>query len=199
MTDKKEKHQKKMYKHKKSVDGKIAAAKEERGVSILITGNGKGKTSSALGMALRSIGYGHKVGIIQFIKGAQNSGEADFFKTCPHVELVQMGTGFTWNTQDFDADKEAAERTWLPAKRMLQDESFDLVILDELTYMLSYKYLDKEPVLEAIKNHPREQSVVVTGRGGGSELREIMDTVSDIKDEKHAFRAGIKARKGVDY
>ena len=153
-------------------------------------------------MVFRALGYGQSVGVVQFIKGAQESGEVNFFKAHSdkdnNNEIFQMGTGFTWNTQDKAADIAASERTWKVADRMLKDESFDLVVLDELTYMLGYKYLDKDMVINAIKNRPYEQSVVVTGRGGGRALREIMDTVSEIKDVKHAYRAGIKARKGVD-
>ena len=221
-------HKEKMQKQKKKVDASIAAAKIERGIALLMTGPGKGKTSSAFGMVFRALGYGQTVGVVQFIKGAQESGEVNFFKAhclrekeheCSEKayqssekahnssekahkksasEIYQMGTGFTWNTQDKAADIAASERTWEVADRMLKDESFDLVILDELTYMLGYKYLDKEMVINAIKNRPYEQSVVVTGRGGGGALREAMDTVSEIKDVKHAYRAGIKARKGVD-
>lgn len=193
-------HQKKMQKQKEKIDANIAAANEERGVAILLTGDGKGKSSSAFGMVIRALGYSKKVGVVQFIKGAQQCGEGDFLKRmCPEVAFHQMGTGFTWNTQDKTADIEAAEKTWAIAEPMLADASYDLVILDELTYMLGYKYLDKEMVLNALKNRPIEQSVVVTGRGGGRELREIMDTVSEVKDIKHAYRAGIKAREGVDF
>lgn len=193
-------HKEKMQKQKEKVDAHIAAATTERGVAILMTGNGKGKTSSAFGMVFRALGYGQKVGIVQFIKGAQDCGEADFLRaSCPQVELYQMGTGFTWNTQDKVADITAAETTWVVAAAMLQDPSYDLVILDELTYMLGYKYLPRDKVITAIDNRPPEQSVVVTGRGGGRELRAIMDTVSEVKDIKHAYKSGIKARKGVDY
>ena len=195
-------HKEKMQKQKEKVDASIAAANIERGVAVLLTGPGKGKTSSAFGMVFRALGYGQSVGVVQFIKGAQESGEVNFFKAHSdknnNNEIFQMGTGFTWNTQDKAADIAASERTWEVADRMLKDESFDLVVLDELTYMLGYKYLDKEMVVNAINNRPYEQSVVVTGRGGGRALREIMDTVSEIKDVKHAYRAGIKARKGVD-
>jgi len=153
----------------------------ERGVAILMTGNGKGKTSSAFGMVFRALGYGQKVGIVQFIKGAQESGEVNFINDhCPNAEIYQMGTGFTWNTQDKAADIAASERTWAVAEKMLGDEAYDLVVLDELTYMIGYKYLDRDKIVTAIKNRPREQSVVVTGRGGGRELREAMDTVSDV-------------------
>ena len=110
-----------------------------------------------------------------------------------------MGTGFTWNTQDRTSDIEAAERTWAVAEKMLQDESLNLVVLDELTYMLAYSYLNEDKVLNALKNRPYEQSVVVTGRGGGAALKELADTVSEVKEIKHAYNAGIKARQGVDY
>jgi len=199
-SDKNESHKKKMQKQKEKVDAHIAQANTERGVMILLTGNGKGKSSSAFGMVLRAMGYGHKVGVVQFIKGQQLSGEEIFLKEkLPEVEFYQMGTGFTWNTQDRTSDIEAAERTWAVAEKMLQDESLNLVVLDELTYMLAYSYLDEEKVLNALKNRPYEQSVVVTGRGGGSALKELADTVSEVKDIKHAYNAGIKARQGVDY
>lgn len=182
------------------MDAAIAAADEERGVAILITGNGKGKSSSGFGMVLRSLGYDHKVGVVQFIKGAQLSGEELYLKNkLPEVDFYQMGTGFTWNTQDRTADIAAAEETWAVAEKMLKDDSYNLVLLDELTYMIGYKYLDEEKVLDAIKNRPREMSVVVTGRGGGSALQDVVDTVSEIKDVKHAYKAGVKARQGVDY
>lgn len=193
-------HKQKMQKHKAKVDAHIAAANTERGVSILLTGNGKGKTSSAFGMVFRALGYGQKVGVVQFIKGAQKCGEADYLRSaCPQVKLYQMGTGFTWNTQDKAGDIEAAKTTWSVASSMLGDASYDLVILDELTYMLGYQYLPSELIISAIENRPTEQSVVVTGRGGGRNLRAIMDTVSEVKDIKHAYQSGIKARKGVDY
>lgn len=201
MTDKKaEKHKASMQKQKENVDKSIAEASEEKGVVILLTGNGKGKSSSAFGMAVRCLGYGYDLGIVQFIKGEQLSGEEIFIRDKhPEVYFYQMGTGFTWDTQDRTADIKAAEETWLHAEKLLKDESKHLVILDELTYMLAYKYLDEEKVLEAICNRPKEQSVVVTGRGGGSALRDIADTVSEINEVKHAFKAGIMARKGVDY
>ena len=192
-------HKEKMQKQKERVDAQIAKNSIERGVAILMTGNGKGKTSSAFGMVFRALGYDQKVGIVQFIKGAQDSGETNFLKQhCPKVTLYRMGTGFTWNTQDKAADIRASEKTWLVAESMLQDPSYDLVVLDELTYMLGYKYLQQDIVINAIKNRPTEQSVVVTGRGGGRELRNVMDTVSDVKNIKHAYKAGVKARKGVD-
>ena len=195
-----ESHKRKMQNQKEKVDAKIAASDEERGVMIVLTGDGKGKSSSAFGMVMRAMGYGYKVGVVQFIKGEQLSGEELYVREkCPEIEFYQMGTGFTWNTQDRSGDIAAAERTWAVVEPMLKDESVHLVILDELTYMLSYKYLDEEMVLKALANRPKNQSVVVTGRGGGSAIRELADTVSEIKDVKHAYHDGVKARRGVDF
>ena len=195
-----EKHKKSMQKQKEKIDAHIEAASIERGVSILLTGNGKGKSSSAFGMVMRALGYGHKVAVVQFIKGQQLSGEELYIKNqYPGMYFYQMGTGFTWDTQDRTADITAAEITWKKVVPLLQDPTYDLVVLDELTYMLAYKYLNEEMILTALKNRPENQSVVVTGRGGGSALQDIMDTVSEIKDIKHAYNVGIKARKGVDY
>ena len=203
MTDKEQKqrlHKKKMEKLKSSVDSSIAAADAERGVSILLTGNGKGKSSSAFGMVIRTLGYSLRAGVVQFIKGEQLSGEELYIRDrCPEVTFYQMGTGFTWDTQDRSGDISAAVRTWKEAAKMLGDPSYNLVVLDELTYMLSFKYLDEGEVIKALTDRPKEQSVIVTGRGGGSALIDWADTVSDIKDVKHAYNSGIKARKGVDY
>lgn len=197
MTDK---HKNKMQKLKEKVDAGIAAADQERGVMIVLTGDGKGKSSSAFGMVMRALGYHYKVGVVQFIKGEQLSGEELYLRDqCPDVDFYQMGTGFTWNTQDRQGDIEAAQTTWAVAKKMLADDSYHLVVLDELTYMLSFDYLDESDVLTTLKNRPANQSVVVTGRGGGSALQEIADTVSEIREIKHAYRAGIKARRGVDF
>ena len=197
---KNQKHKAAMEKQKENVDARIEEASTERGVAILLTGNGKGKSSSSFGMVMRALGYGHKVGVVQFIKGQQLSGEELYVKEhCPQVDFYQMGTGFTWNTQDRSGDIAAAEKTWAVAEPMLKDPSYDLVVLDELTYMIAYKYLDEDRIIDAIKNRPVEQSVVVSGRGGGAKLQEVMDTVSEVKEIKHAFKAGIKARKGVDY
>lgn len=194
------KHKASMEKQKANVDHSIAEATIEKGVLILLTGDGKGKSSSAFGMALRSLGYDYKIGIIQFIKGVQLSGEEIFIRDKhPEVYFHQMGTGFTWDTQDRTADIAAAEETWAHAQKLLSDDSYHLVVLDELTYMFAYKYLDEKMVLDALANRPKEQSVIVTGRGGGKAIREIADTVSEVHDVKHAFRAGIKAREGVDF
>ena len=197
---KQQSHQKKMEKLKDNVDATIAAASTERGVGILLTGNGKGKSSSAFGMVMRALGYGYKVGVVQFIKGQQLSGEELYVRdNCPQVTFHQMGTGFTWDTQDRSGDIAAAKTSWTIAEKMLADDSYHLVVLDELTYMLSFKYLDQESVLNALQNRPENQSIVVTGRGGGSALSDWADTVSEIKDVKHAYNSGVMARKGVDF
>ena len=204
MTDKQAKddqrHKKKMEKQKENIDATIASAVKEQGVVILLTGDGKGKTSSAFGMVLRALGYGFRVGVVQFIKGEQLSGEELYLKNqLPEVDFYQMGTGFTWDTQDRSGDIAAAEKTWAVVEPMLKDERYHLVILDEITYMLSFKYLDEDRIINAIKARPKNQSVVLTGRGGGSAIRDIADTVSEVKDIKHAYHHGIKARKGVDF
>ena len=204
MTDKQAKddqrHKKKMEIQKENIDATIASVVKEQGVVILLTGDGKGKTSSAFGMVLRALGYGFRVGVVQFIKGEQLSGEELYLKNqLPEVDFYQMGTGFTWDTQDRSGDIAAAEKTWAVVEPMLKDERYHLVILDEITYMLSFKYLDEDRVINAIKARPTNQSVVLTGRGGGSAIRDIADTVSEVKDIKHAYHSGIKARKGVDF
>ncbi|MFT4614338.1 MAG: cob(I)alamin adenosyltransferase [Bacteroidia bacterium] len=199
-TRKNDKHKAAMEKQKSRVDANIEAAATERGVAILLTGNGKGKSSSAFGMVMRALGYGHKVGVIQFIKGEQLSGEEIYLREhCPHVDFYQMGTGFTWDTQDRSGDIVAANATWLEALKMLADDSYNLVVLDELTYMIAFNYLPEAEIIDALSQRPTAQSIVVTGRGGGSALQAIMDTVSEVKEVKHAFNVGIMARKGVDY
>ena len=198
--DKDAKHKASMEKQKSNVDASIAAADKEQSIVLLLTGNGKGKTSSAFGMVMRAMGYGQRVGIVQFIKGEQLSGEELFaHEHLPDSDFYQMGTGFTWDTQNRQGDIAAAERTWAEAVRMLQDPAYDLVVLDEITYMLSFDYLDEALVIKTVEARPEHQSVVLTGRGGGSGLQTLADTVSEVKEVKHAFRAGIKARKGVDY
>jgi len=137
---------------------------------------------------------------VQLIKGEQQTGEElNLRAKAPEVEVCSMDTGFTWETQDRDRDMAAAAKTWREAERMLRDPGLYLVVLDELTYMLGYQYLDEEQALQAIAGRPPEQSVIITGRGGGERLRQLADTVSEVKEIKHAFKAGLKARKGVEY
>ena len=194
------KFNKAMARQKQAVDQAIARAPTERGILLLLTGDGKGKSSSGFGMVLRALGWGQKVGVVQFIKGVQKSGEELLLPArFPEVAFHQMATGFTWDTQDHTADAAAAQRTWTYAEAMLRDPTFDLVLLDELTYMLGFNYLDERCVLDTLRTRPPTQSVVITGRGGGSALRELADTVSEVKNIKHVFESGIKARRGVDY
>jgi len=199
-SDNQEKHKKKMQQLKKNVETSIKNANISRGVGILLTGNGKGKTSSAFGMAIRALGYEYQVAIVQFIKGKRLSGEETFIrKNFPDLTFYQMNTGFTWDTQDKEMDKLAARRTWGIAKKILRQKKYHLVILDELTYMLSFKYLSETEVINSLQNRPENQSVVVTGRGGGKALKDWADTVSEVKEIKHAFNSRIMAREGVDY
>lgn len=197
--DKAEKHKIKMQKHKESIDKKVAQATEERGVVIVLTGTGKGKSSSGFGTVIRALGHGYKVGIVQFIKGTWECGERNFLESQPNVEYHVMGTGFTWETQDADRDQEAAAQAWEKAKKLLQDESLHLVLLDELSYAIGYKWLTAEEVIDALKQRPKMQTVIITGRGATRELKDYADTVSEIKAEKHAFQAGVKAQKGIEW
>jgi cob(I)alamin adenosyltransferase len=195
-----DKFNKAMARQKSQVDAAITRADQEQSVFVFLTGDGKGKTTSGFGMVFRALGYGQKVAAVQFIKGTQASGEEMLLRNhYPEVPLVQMATGFTWDTQNHAADKVAAERTWLEAERLLQSPDLDLLLLDELTYMLAYKFLDETRVIDALRNRSSRLSLVVTGRGGGTTLRELADTVSEVKNIKHAYASGIKARQGVDY
>ena len=181
------------------MDEKIAAADLDTGVLLVLTGNGKGKSSSAFGMVARALGHGLKVGVVQFIKGRTDTGEEAFFSQQANVTWHVMGEGFTWDTQNREADTRAAETGWAAAQAMLQDPSFDLVVLDELTYTLTYKYLDTQMVVRDLLARPDMQHVVVTGRGASDALLEIADTITDLQPTKHAFSAGIKAQKGVEW
>ena len=188
-----------MQRKKEYIDGNIAAATIDKGLLLVLTGNGKGKSSSAFGMLARSVGHGLRCGVVQFIKGQWECGEQMLFGEHPLVEFHVMNTGFTWDTQDREGDIAAAEKTWENAARLLQDETTDVVILDELTYMLTYGYLDKDAVLNALEGRPANQHVIVTGRSAAKELIEIADTVTELGDTKHAFYSGVKVQKGIDY
>ncbi|GLQ29943.1 cob(I)yrinic acid a,c-diamide adenosyltransferase [Litoribrevibacter albus] len=194
-----EKHQTRMASKKAVVDARIAKATEERGVLILMRGNGKGKSSSALGTMARSAGHGMKCAVIQFIKGRRETGEYKFFKDHPLVDWHVMGHGFTWETQDKTQDIEAAKKAWALAEELLQDESYDMLVFDELSYMFKYKYLEVEPAVKALQNRPKHQNVIITGRTMATGLQEIADTISTIQDDKHAFRLGVKAQAGIEF
>ena len=199
MTTEQDKHQQKMKKRKEVLDAKIAKATEERGVLILMKGNGKGKSSSAFGTMARALGHQQKAGVIQFIKGRKHTGEFLFFKDHPQIDFNVMGHGFTWETQDKQKDIEAAKKAWVKAKSMLEDPTLNILIFDELSYMFKYGYLDVAPVIEALQNRPKHQNVIITGRTMAVELQEIADTISTVQDEKHAFRQGVKAQAGIEW
>ena len=194
-----ERHNQRMKRTKEIVDKRIAASQEERGVFILLTGNGKGKSSSAFGMVARALGHGQKVAVVQFVKGRMETGEQNFFDQQENVDFHVMGDGFTWETQSREKDIASAQEAWATAKKILQDEHYQLVIFDEITYMFKYDYLDLDDVLEAIARRPKMQNLVLTGRGAKPELKALADTVSVIMDEKHAFKAGVKAQKGIEW
>ncbi|BBK12632.1 cob(I)yrinic acid a,c-diamide adenosyltransferase [Klebsiella quasipneumoniae] len=193
-----ERYRERQQRLKDKVDARVAAAQDERGIVMVFTGNGKGKTTAAFGTATRAVGHGKKVGVIQFIKGTWPNGERNLLE--PHgVEFQVMATGFTWNTQDRDSDTAACLAVWEHASRMLADDQLDLVLLDELTYMVAYDYLPLEAVLSALRERPAHQSVIITGRGCHRDIIELADTVSELRPVKHAFDAGIKAQMGIDY
>ena len=187
-----------MQRKKAHVDSRIEEANIDKGIIVLLTGNGKGKSSSALGMICRALGYDMKVGVAKFLKGVQDTGEDAFLAQQSNVQTVFMKTGFTWDTQDKEYDTAMAAETWSKAQAYLTDKSIDLVVLDELTYMISYKYLDEQVIIDTLNNRPKDQHVVITGRAASEGLIDIADTVSEVKDVKHAFRANIKAQKGID-
>ncbi|MBA6294757.1 cob(I)yrinic acid a,c-diamide adenosyltransferase [Colwellia sp. MB02u-9] len=197
-TDKTQNHQARMQRLKEKVDARIDSAQEERGLLIVITGNGKGKSTSGFGTLARAVGHGYKAAALQFIKGDWACGERNLLEN-NGVEFHVMATGFTWDTQDKSKDIAAAVRVWEEAKRLLKDESVDVVLLDELTYMLSFKYLDLDEVIEAIVNRPAKQHVIITGRACHRSIIELADTVSEVQPLKHAFDNGIKAQKGIDW
>lgn len=192
-------HQEKMAAKKAVIDKRIAKATEERGVLILLKGPGKGKSSSALGTMARCVGHGKRCAVIQFIKGRLETGEYKFFKDHPQIDWHVMGHGFTWETQDKVQDVAAAEQAWAIAEKLLQDPQYDMLVFDEMSYMFKYDYLPLEPVIAALSQRPKDQSVMITGRMMPTALEEIADTISLIKDEKHAFRQGVKAQAGIEY
>lgn len=193
-----DRHRQRQQKLKEQVNIRVAAATEQKGILIVFTGNGKGKSTAAFGTATRAVGHGKTVGVAQFIKGQWDNGEYNTLHPLG-VEFHIMGTGFTWETQNREADIAAAQAVWTESKRMLADAHYDLVVLDELTYMLAYHYLDTDEVIAAIRERPAQQSVIVTGRGCHAQLLELADTVSELRPVKHAFDSGIQAQAGIDW
>ena len=196
---KEQKHIERQKKIKAGVDERVAQATEERGVLVVITGNGKGKSTSGFGTVLRAIGHGQKAGIVQFIKGSKwECGEMNILKQFP-IQYHVMGTGFTWETQSTETDIAAAKVAWQKSKAMLSDENLDIVLLDEMTYMVKYCYIELDEIIEALNNRPKMQHVLITGRACHRRLIELADTVSEVQPIKHAFKAGVKAQKGLDW
>ncbi|QGZ31803.1 cob(I)yrinic acid a,c-diamide adenosyltransferase [Stutzerimonas stutzeri] len=193
-------HKARMQRKKALVDQKIAEAQQAYGLLLVLSGNGKGKSSSAFGMVARALGHGMKVGVVQFIKGAASTGEERFFRRFPdEVRYHVMGEGFTWETQDRQRDIATAAEAWAVAADLLADPSIALVVLDELNIALKYGYLDLERVLADIESRPMRQHVVVTGRGAPPKLIEAADTVTEMNLVKHAFKAGVKAQEGIEF
>ena len=193
-----DRHQQRQQRLKEQVDARIAAATEHRGIVMVFTGNGKGKTTAAFGTALRACGHGKKVAVVQFIKGEWPNGERNLL--AQHgVEFQVMATGFTWETQSRSTDTIACQQVWQQAQRMLADSDVDLVILDEITYMVSMDYLDLKALMLALQQRPSAQSVIITGRGCHRRLLELADTVTEMRPVKHAFDAGIQAQQGIDW
>jgi cob(I)alamin adenosyltransferase len=199
MTDKGD-HKARMERLKASVDRRIEAAQEEKGLLIVFTGAGKGKTTAALGMALRCIGHGMKVAIVQFIKGAIDTAEERVLKSFgDQVVFLRMGEGYTWETQDRARDTEFAQRAWDAAREFLRNPAFAMVILDEFNIALQHDYVLLPDVLPVLRERPPMQHVVITGRGAKKDLVEAADLVTEMGQVKHPFRKGIKAQKGVEF
>lgn len=192
-------YKKRMQKKKSYIDKRISKANINKNLIVLLTGNGKGKTSSALGMIMRALGYKMKIGIVQFIKGRKKTGEDLFLENEPLVTKIVMKTGFTWDTKNKEKDIIAAQKTWEKAKKLLQDDTIKLIVLDEITYMLNYKYLDEDEVINTILNRPKNQHLILTGRAANAKLIAIADTVSEVRNIKHAFNNNIKAQKTIDF
>ena len=191
-------YKKRMQRKKEYIDSRIDEANIDKGIIVLLTGNGKGKSSSAMGMICRALGYDMKVALVRFLKGEQDTGEDLFLDNNPNVVSSHMQSGFTWDTQDQELDKQKAIETWNEAEKFLANPEIDLVVLDEITYMINYNYLDEKVILKVLSSRPKDQHVVITGRAASEGIIKASDTVSEVKDIKHAFRANIRAQKGID-
>lgn len=192
-------HLARMQRKKAVVDAQISAAQVSRGLLLIHTGNGKGKSTAAFGLLARALGHGLKAVVVQFIKGRSDTGEEAFFRTSPNLKWHVMGEGFTWETQDAERDLKTARAAWVLVCTYLQDASIDLIILDEFTYTLKYGWLTIDEVTHALSNRPAMQHVVITGRGAPQALIDIADTVSEINLVKHAYQAGVQAMPGVEF
>ncbi|MFN6970645.1 MAG: cob(I)yrinic acid a,c-diamide adenosyltransferase [Rheinheimera sp.] len=193
-----DRHQQRQQKLKEQVDKRIEAATQDKGLLLVITGNGKGKSTAGFGMVARSVGHGKTAAVAQFIKGSWDCGERNLLQS-HGVPFSVMATGFTWETQSREVDQAAAEAVWQQAKLYLQDPAIDVVLLDELTYMITYDYISLDDVLQALMQRPAMQHVVITGRACHRALIDLADTVSEVQSIKHAFDAGIRVQQGIDW
>ena len=195
-----EQHAEKMKKKQAAHDKIMATKTQEKGLLIVHTGKGKGKTTAALGMVVRAIGHGKKVGVVQFVKGAMTTGEKTVFDAFPgNVEFKPMGEGFTWNTQDKTRDIALAREAWDEVKRMIADPAYDMVLADELNIVLRYDYLPVEEVVEAVTARGEMKHVIITGRNAPEALIEAADLVTEMTLVKHPFRSGVKAQAGIEF
>ena len=200
--DKAARHNQRMARKKIVVDEAIAAAQQERGVLVVNTGTGKGKSSSAFGVVARALGHGMKVAVIQFVKGRSDTGEEAFFKQAADPERLHWhvtGEGFTWEIQNLERDVATAQAAWALATRYLDDPEIGLVVLDEMTYAFKYQWLELAQVLEVLAARPPLQHVIITGRAAPEALVAAADTVTDMTMVKHAFKAGVKAMPGLEW
>lgn len=193
-----ERHKARQQRLKAQVDQRIAAATGDKGLLLVITGNGKGKSTAGFGVVTRAVGHGMTAAVAQFIKGTWECGERNLLQQ-HGVPFVVMATGFTWETQNRALDIAAAQQVWQEIKGYLADPNIDVVLLDELTYMITYDYIDLAEVVQTLQQRPVHQHVVVTGRAAHRQLIEMADTVSEVQSIKHAFDAGIKVQKGIDW
>lgn len=195
-----EQHAEKMKKKQAAHDKIMATKTQEKGLLIIHTGKGKGKTTAALGMVVRAIGHGKKVGVVQFVKGAMTTGEKVVFDAFPdNVIFKPMGEGFTWNTQDKTRDIALAREAWEEVKRMIADPAYDMVLADELNIVLRYDYLPVDEVLEAVASRDEMKHVIITGRNAPEALVEAADLVTEMTLVKHPFRSGVKAQAGIEF
>lgn len=193
-------HADKMKKKKAARDKIIATKTEEKGLVVVHTGKGKGKSTAAFGMVFRALGNGMKVGVVQFVKGKWQTGERVILeKLGDQVTMTAMGDGFTWETQDRQRDIEAAKQAWARAKEMIMDDEHDMVLCDELNIVLRYDYLPLEEILETLRNKPEMKHVIITGRNAKDDLMELADLVTDMTMVKHPFRSGVKAQVGIEF
>lgn len=193
-------HAEKMAKKKAARDKILATKTIEKGLLIVHTGKGKGKSTAAFGLVMRAMGHGFKVGIVQFVKGKWETGERSILEHFPELVTIKtMGQGFTWETQDRQRDIEAARAAWEEAKKMIADPSYKLILLDELNIVLRYDYLPVEEVVAGLAARPKDTHVVVTGRNAKDELIEVADLVTDMTMVKHPFRSGVKAQVGIEF